>query len=186
MLVWHYIDSIEIRIGGNSMIEEEKTDSDGSGPISQPIAKTPRKRAAKKVEEPIQEVVEEPVEEISVPEPEIKTNKTYSIEVHVNDPLPQANDITQDIIVGNVSYNEATDEVTTESVNPKYEAMFNHFSQISYYIETEDAPLVMTRSLGKDWALNLYKAIPNSLIVNERRGVKFFATEPQIASEEPI
>ena len=64
--------------------------------------------------------------------------------------------------------------------------MFNHFSQMSYYIETEDAPLVMTYSLGKDWALNLHKAIPNSLIVNERRGVKFFATEPQIASEEPV
>ena len=76
--------------------------------------------------------------------------------------------------------------ITTASVSPKYEAMFNHFDQMSYYIETDDAPLLMSRSLGKDWALNLPNAIPASLTVNEARGVRFFATKAQIANEEPI
>ena len=170
------------------MIEEEKTEgevsSDGSGPITPPKPKAPRKQTAKAVEKPVEEVVVEEPKVVMEPEPQ--THKTYAIEIHVNDPLPQANDVTQDIVIGNVSYDEATDIITTSSMNPKYEAMFNHFSQMSYYIETDDAPLVMTRSLGRDWALNLWKAIPASLTVNERRGVRFFATEPQIANEEPI
>ena len=171
------------------MIEEEKIEeeisSDGSGPISPPKAKTTRKRTTKKAEKPVIEDAKAEVPEV-IEEPKIKTHKVYAMEVHVNDPLPQANDITVDIVVGNVTYDEATDTVTTVSVSPKYEAMFNHFSQMSYYIETEDAPLVMTRSLGKEWALNLSKAIPASLTVNERRRVRFFVTDPQIASEEPI
>ena len=172
------------------MIEDKKTeetvdgDSDGSGPISKPKAKTARKQTVQKVEEPVEEVVVEEPEVVVEPEPQ--TYKTYSIEIHVNDPLPQANDVTVDIIVGQVTYDEATDMITTASVSPKYEAMFNHFDQMSYYIETDDAPLLMSRSLGKDWALNLPNAIPASLTVNEARGVRFFATKAQIANEEPI
>ena len=153
--------------------------------VSVATTKTTRKRTTKKVEKAVVEDAKAEVPEV-IKEPEIKTHKIYAMEVHVNDPLPQANDITVDIVVGNVTYDEATDTITTASVNPKYEAMFNHFSRMSYYIETEDAPLVMTYSLGRDWALNLWKAIPESLVVNERRGVRFFVTEPQIASEEPI
>ena len=153
--------------------------------VSVPTTKTTRKRTTKKVEKAVVEYAKAEVPEV-IKEPEIKTHKIYAMEVHVNDPLPQANDITVDIVVGNVTYDEATDMITTASVSPKYEAMFNHFDQMSYYIETDDAPLLMSRSLGKDWALNLPNAIPASLTVNEARGVRFFATKAQIANEEPI
>ena len=162
------------------MIEEEKTeevaDGDGSGPITPPKDKAPRKQATKKVKEPVEEVV--------VPEPEIKTHKTYSIEIHVNDPLPQANDITVDLVIGSVTYEEATDTVYTSCHHPKYEALFNKFSQMSYYMKTDDAPAIVIRAAGKDWAMNLHRA--TNLLVNRNRNVSFFATEPKITNEEPI
>ena len=189
MLVWHYIDSIEIRIGGNSMIEEEKIEeeisSDGSGPISPPKAKTTRKRTTKKVEKPVIEDGKAEVPEV-IEEPKIKTHKTYVIEIHVNDPLPQANDISVDVVVGQIIYDEATDTVSSSATNSKYDTMFNRFVRMGYFMETEDAPVLMTPAAGKNWAMNLHKAVPKSLIVNEPRGIYFTANAPQISNEEPI
>ena len=66
----------------------------------------------------------------------------------------------------------------------KYEALFNKFSQMSYYMKTDDAPAIVIRAAGKDWAMNLHRA--TNLLVNRNRNVSFFATEPKITNEEPI
>ena len=131
---------------------------------------TTKKTAKKKT------VVEEPVV--------IPTIKTYTSAVMVNDPLPQANDIFVERQVGTVNYNEATNEVTTYCMIPRYEAMFNRFSRMTYYIETNDAPIPITKSNGEQWMKNLYNAL--SLKVNEERNISFWVTEPIIATEEPV
>ena len=115
---------------------------------------------------------------------EVVMKKTYSSAVMVNDPLPQANDIFVERQVGTVNYNEATDEVTAYCMIPSYEAMFNRFAQITYYIETNDAPIPITKSQGEYWMMNLHKAL--SLKVNEERNIVFWVTEPIVATEEPV
>ena len=149
--------------------EEQTVDGDGSGPIllEEPKVEKPKAEAPKVKKEP-----------------KIETHKTYSIDIRVNDPLPQANDITVDISIGTVIYDEATDTITTQSANPKYQALFTRLSNITYYLETKDAPIPMTRSLGKEWAMNLPNAI--DLLVHPERNIRFTALAPVIINEEPI
>ena len=144
--------------------EKQIVDGDGSGPIAveeKPVAKV--KPVVKK-------------------EKEIKTHKTYRLNIYVDDPLPQASDITVEICVGTVTYDEATDAVSTECLNPKYSALFNVFSNMTYEMETSDAPIQRLRSEGKEWVLNL----PNALDLNVGRGRHFFAKDVSIINEEPI
>ena len=148
--------------------EEQTTDGDGNGSIVT-------------VEEPEKTVSKEPVIK---KEKVIATHKTYSIDIHVNDPLPQANDVTVDISIGAVVYDEATDTVSTESSNPKYQALFNRFSRMPYMLETKDAPILITRTMEKEWAMNLHNA--KDLLVHPERNVRFFAAAPVIVNEEPI
>lgn len=150
--------------------EEQTIDGDASGPIV--------------IKESEKAEVEAPKKPVVKKEPKIETHKTYSIDIHVNDPLPQANDITVDISIGTVTYNEATDTISTNSNNPKYSSLFTRFSHMTYYLETEDAPIPMTRSLGKEWAMNLPNAI--DLLVHPERNVRFFALAPVVINEEPI
>ena len=150
--------------------EERTIDGDASGPI---VTKEPEKA---EVEVPKKPVVKK--------EPKIETHKTYSIDIHVNDPLPQANDITVDISIGTIQYDEATDIISTNSLSPKYNSLFNRLCNMTYYLETGDAPIPMTRSLGKEWVMNLHNAI--ELLVHPERNVKFFALAPVVINEEPI
>ena len=116
--------------------------------------------------------------------PPVVMKKTYSSAVMVNDPIHQANDIFVERQVGNVGYNEATGEVTTACMIPKYEAMFNRFANMTYYIETNDAPIPITKSQGEQWMKNLCNAL--SLTVNEERHIDFWVTEPIVVTEEPV
>ena len=150
--------------------EEPTIEGDASGPI------VPTKPEKAKVETP-----EKPV---AKKEKEVETYKTYSIDIHVNDPLPQANDVTVDISIGAVTYDEATDTVSTESNNPKYQALFNRFSRMPYMLETKDAPLLITRGMEKEWVMNLHNAM--DLLVHPERNIRFFASAPVIVNEEPI
>ena len=150
--------------------EEQTIDGDASGPIV--------------IKESEKAEVEAPKKPVGKKEPKIETHKTYSIDVHVNDPLPQANDITVDISIGTIQYDEATDIISTNSLSPKYNSLFNRLCNMSYYLETEDAPIPMTRSLGKEWAMNLPNAI--DLLVHPERNVRFFALAPVVINEEPI
>ena len=133
-------------------------DGDGSGPIA--VAEKP---AVKK-------------------EKEIKTHKTYRLNIYVDDPLPQANDITVEICVGTVMYEEATDTISTECLNPKYSALFNVFSNMTYEMETSDAPIQRLRSEGKEWMLNL----PNAIDLNVGQGKHFSSRNMDVINEEPI
>ena len=147
--------------------EEQTIDGDGSGPI------TPEKSEVKKPK------AEKPAVK---KEPELKTSKTYRLNIYVNDPLPQANDITVEICVGTVTYDEATDKTTTQSINPKYEALFNNFSNITYEMETSDAPVQRLRSEGKEWVMNL----PNAIKLPVSPKISFFAKDIKVINEEPI
>ena len=120
----------------------------------------------------------------AVKKEKIKTTKLYSSAVMVKDPLPQASDIFVETQVGVVTYDEATDVVTTKCLLPRYEAMFNRFAGMTYYIETNDAPIPILKVSGEAWVKNLGSAI--SLLVNEERNITFWATKPEIVSEEPV
>ena len=138
--------------------------------------KTVRAKKVIKVEKAI------PAEKITAPP--IAMKKTYSSAIMVNDPIHQANDIFVERQVGSVTYNEATDEVTTHCMMPSYEALFNRFAGMTYYIETSDAPIPVIRTSGEQWMKNLFKAV--SLKVHEERNITFWATEPAVINEEPV
>tara|TARA_Y100000310_G_scaffold143319_1_gene142690 strand:+ start:308 stop:739 length:432 start_codon:yes stop_codon:yes gene_type:complete len=140
--------------------------------------------AERKSKKTVTAIVEKtvPAEKISVPPVVMK--KTYSSAVMVNDPLPQANDIFVERQIGTVVYDEVTETVTTHCMMPNYEALFNRFSGMTYYVETNDAPIPMIRTDGEKWMKNLYKAI--SLKVNEERNITFWVTEPAVINEEPV
>ena len=150
--------------------EEPIIEGDASGPI---ISTKPEKAKVEASEKPVVKK-----------EKEVKTHKIYSTDIHVNDPLPQANDVTIDISIGAVTYDEATDTVSTESNNPKYQALFNRFSRMPYMLETKDAPILITRTMEKEWAMNLHNAM--DLLVHPERNIRFFAAAPVIINEEPI
>ena len=113
-----------------------------------------------------------------------KTYKTYSSTVMVNDPLSQASDLFVEKQVGAVSYNEATDTISTTCSIPMYDSMFKRFAKMPYYVETSDAPLLININTKEQWMKNLHRAI--SLMVQEERKVKFWVLEPVIINEEPI
>jgi len=113
-----------------------------------------------------------------------KTHKTYSSAVMVNDPLPQASDLFVEKQVGAVSYNEATDTISTQCLIPMYDIMFKRFANMPYYIETNDAPLLIPIHTKEKWMKNLHRAI--SLIIQEERNIKFWVLEPEVINEEPI